>query len=103
MKKNPTSQSGIFNAGVVISVILCSVGASLGWLSFGSTPPKPTFGRPIISGIGGVGFEQGLRVVSSNGNRLFSCSPGSPSFDTSWIRDALDRSKSCERAVGATD
>ena len=102
MKKNPTSQSGIFNARVVIAVILCSVGASLGWLSFGSTPPKPTFGHPIISGIGGVGFEQGLRVDPSNANRLYTSAPGSLSSDTSWIWHSLDGGKTFKWVVGAT-
>src|SRR5205807_2189488 len=30
----------------------------------------PTFGQPTISGIGGVGFEQDLRLDPSNGQRL---------------------------------
>src|SRR5437016_2117931 len=102
MKKNPTSQSGIFNARVVLAVILCSVGASLGWLSFGSPPPKPTFGHPIISGIGGVGFEQGLRVDPSNANRLYTSAPGSLSSDTSWIWHSLDGGKTFKWVVGAT-
>src|ERR1700736_1560252 len=37
MKKNYTSQSGIFNARVVIAIALCSFGASLGFFSFAST------------------------------------------------------------------
>ncbi len=38
MKKNPTSQSGIFNLRIVIAVALCSLGASLGFFSIASTP-----------------------------------------------------------------
>src|SRR6266851_4034205 len=50
----------------------------------------PTFGHPIISGIQGVGFEQGLRVDPSNPNRLYTSAPGSLSSDTSWIWQSLD-------------
>src|SRR4030081_1442730 len=37
-KKNPSSQSGLFNIRVAFAVALCSLGASLGWFSFASTP-----------------------------------------------------------------
>ena len=49
-----------------------------------------TFGHPIISGIQGVGFEQGLRLDPSNPNRLYTSAPGSLSSDTSWIWHSLD-------------
>ena len=42
MQKNSTSQSGIFNIRILIAVALCSLGASLGWLSFASTPSSGT-------------------------------------------------------------
>ena len=35
LMQKSVSQSGIFNTRVVIAVIFCSVGASLGWFSFG--------------------------------------------------------------------
>ena len=101
MKKNPISESGIFNPRVVIAVILCSIGASLGWLSFAATSSTPTFGHPIISGIAGVGFEQGLRVDPSNANRLYTSAPGSLSSDTSWIWHSLDGGKTFKWVVGA--
>src|SRR2546426_11404316 len=43
MQKKPASQSGIFNIRIVLAVALCSLGASLGWLSFAATL---TFGGP---------------------------------------------------------
>ena len=50
----------------------------------------PTFGHPIISGIQGVGFEQGLRLDPSNSNRLYTSAPGSLSSNTSWVWQSLD-------------
>ena len=50
----------------------------------------PTFGHPIISGIQGVGFEQGLRLDPSNPNRLYTSAPGSLSSNTSWVWQSLD-------------
>src|SRR5438093_5542666 len=93
MKKNPSSQSGLFNPRAFVAFTLCSVGAMLAMVSFAAPKPRPappSFGHPIISGIGGVGFEQGLRVDPSNANRLYTSAPGSLSSDTSWIWQSLD-------------
>src|SRR5437773_11651369 len=43
MQKKPASQSGIFNPRILLAFTLCSLGASLGWLSFAATL---TFGGP---------------------------------------------------------
>jgi hypothetical protein len=105
MKKNPSSQSGLFNPRVFMAFTLCSVAALLAMASFAAPRPRPappTFGHPIISGIGGVGFEQGLRVDPSNGNRLYTSAPGSLSSDTSWIWHSLDGGKTFKWVVGAT-
>ena len=102
MQKRILSQSGIFNPRVVIAVILCSIGGSLGWLAFAASTPKPTFGHPIISGIGGNGFEQGLSVDPSNPNRLYTSAPGTASSDTSWIWHSLDGGKTFKWVVAAT-
>src|SRR5436305_13656267 len=86
MKKNPSSQSGLFNPRVFVAFTLCSVGVLLAMVSFAAPRPRPappTFGHPIISGIGGVGFEQGLRVDPSDTTRLYTTVPGAPSSDTS--------------------
>ncbi|MEP6810364.1 MAG: PKD domain-containing protein, partial [Chthoniobacterales bacterium] len=36
------SQSGLFHPRIVLAVVLCAIGASLGWLSFAATPPSGT-------------------------------------------------------------
>src|SRR5438094_5578919 len=105
MKKNPSSQSGLFNPRVFVAFTVCSIGALLAMVSFAAPRPRPappTFGHPIISGIGGVGFEQGLRVDPSNANRLYTSVPGSLSSDTSWIWHSLDGGKTFKWVVGAT-
>ena len=105
MKKNSSSQSGLFNPRVFVAFTLCSVGVLLAMVSFAAPRPRPappTFGHPIISGIGGVGFEQGMRVDPSDPNRLYTSVPGSLSSDTSWIWHSLDGGKSFKWVVDAT-
>ena len=70
----------------------------------GAPPPPgtPAFGHPIISGIGGVGFEQDLRLDPSNPNRLYTSAPGTASANTSWIWHSLDGGKTFKWVVGAT-
>jgi hypothetical protein len=105
MKKNSTSQSGLFNPRAFVAFTLCCVVAFLVMVSFAADRPRPatpTFGHPIISGIGGVGFEQGLRLDPSNPNRLYTSVPGSASSDTSWIWHSIDAGKTFKWVVGAT-
>src|SRR5256886_15566736 len=105
MKKKSTSQSGLFNPRAFVAFTLCCVGVLLAAASFAGPKPKPgelTFGHPIISGIGGVGFEQGLRVDPSNPSRLYTSVPGSLSSDTSWIWHSLDGGKTFKWVVAAT-
>ena len=104
MKKNSSSQSGLFIPRLFVAFTLCWVGVLLAAASFATSKPKPApiaFGHPIISGIGGVGFEQGLRVDPSNPNRLYTSAPGSESSDTSWIWRSLDGGKTFKWVVGA--
>jgi hypothetical protein len=105
MKKNSTSQSGLFNPRAFVAFTLCFVAALLAMVSFAAPTPRratPTFGHPIISGIGGVGFEQGLRHDPSDPNRLYTSVPGSLSSDTSWIWHSLDGGKTFKWVVDAT-
>ena len=61
----------------------------------------PTFGHPVISGIGGVGFEQDLRLDPSNPNRVYTSAPGTAAANTSWIWHSLDGGKTFKWVVGA--
>ena len=64
-------------------------------------PDAPTFGHPVISGIGGTGFEQSIRLDPSDPNRVYTSAPGSASADTSWIWHSLDGGKTFKWVVGA--
>lgn len=52
-----------------------------------------TFGHPVISGIGGLGFEEDIRLDPSNPNRIYTSAPGTLSADVSWIWRSLDGGK----------
>src|ERR1700730_11016122 len=43
-------RSGLFNPRILVAVSLCSIGASLGWLSFASTPPTDSITVPSSPG-----------------------------------------------------
>jgi hypothetical protein len=62
-------------------------------------PGSPTFGHPIISGIGGTGFEQSIRIDPTNPNRIYTSAPGTLSADTSWIWHSLDGGKTFKWVV----
>jgi hypothetical protein len=64
-------------------------------------PGTPTFGHPIISGIGGLGFEESVRIDPTNPNRIYTSAPGTASADTSWIWHSLDGGKTFKWVVGA--
>src|SRR6202011_2089425 len=61
----------------------------------------PTFGHPIIAGIGGTGFEESIRIDPTNPNRIYTSAPGSLSADTSWVWHSLDGGKTFKWVVGA--
>ncbi|MFZ1220645.1 MAG: hypothetical protein WAO00_15230 [Chthoniobacterales bacterium] len=104
MQKRATSESGVFNPRIFIAFILCFMGASLAMFSLAGPAPSritgvaaptvtPTFGNPVIAGIGGSGFEVDVRVDPSDSNRIYMSAPGALSSDTSWIWRSLDAGK----------
>src|SRR5438309_6492240 len=68
-------------------------------------PDAPTFGHPIIAGIGGTGFEESIRVdptLNANGEHtVYTSAPGSLSADTSWVWHSLDGGRTFKWVVGA--
>ncbi len=68
-------------------------------------PDAPTFGHPIIAGIGGTGFEESIRVdptLNANGEHtIYTSAPGSLSADTSWVWHSLDGGRTFKWVVGA--
>ena len=66
------------------------------------TSNTPTFGHPVISGIGGTGFEEDLRLDPSNPNRLYTSVPGTLSANTSWIWHSVDGGRTFKWIPNAT-
>jgi hypothetical protein len=65
-------------------------------------PGAPTFGYPVISGIGGFGYEEDLRLDPTDPSRLYTSVPGSAAADTSWMWRSLDAGKTFKWVPGAT-
>ncbi|HWY51865.1 MAG TPA: hypothetical protein VNW72_10330 [Chthoniobacterales bacterium] len=61
----------------------------------------PTFGHPIIAGIGGTGFEESIRIDPTNPDRIYTSAPGSLSADSSWVWHSLDGGRTFKWVVGA--
>ena len=83
---------GLISAGLTILV------ARAGPPAHAVSPPV-TFGQPTISGIGGVGFEEDVRVDTSG--RVYTSVPGALSSDTSWVWHSLDGGKTFKWVVDA--
>lgn len=62
----------------------------------------PTFGHPVISGIGGFGYEENLRLDPTDPTRIYTSVPGSVAADTSWIWRSLDTGKTFKWVPAAT-
>src|SRR5947207_11112889 len=104
MQKNSRSESGVFHPRIFLAFVFCLSAALLAAFSFAGPSPRstsvpaaptaiPTFGHPIISGIGGTGFEQSIRTDPTDPNRIYTSAPGTASADTSWIWHSLDGGK----------
>ena len=112
MEKRPASETGIVNPRVFLAFVFCLGATLLAVFSFAGPAWKapaavsapmatPTFGHPVISGIGGVGFEQSIRTDPTDPNRIYTSAPGTASADTSWIWHSLDGGKTFKWVVGA--
>src|SRR5256885_4244591 len=105
MKKNPSSQSGLFNPRAFVAFTLCSVGALLAMVSFAAPRPRPappTFGHPIISGIGGGGFWQGLRGGPPHSNPPSTPAPRPLFSFPRWVLGSPPGGKKFKIGVGAS-
>jgi hypothetical protein len=79
MRKNPASQSGIFNPRVLLAFALCSVGVLLAMLSFAATPLTP---------------------ATATGQWNIVTSPNGPDSQVSYLEDVACTSASNCWAVG---
>ncbi|HYR23454.1 MAG TPA: dockerin type I domain-containing protein [Chthoniobacterales bacterium] len=82
-KRSVTAQGGNFNTNAALAA------------------NAPTFGHPIIAGVGGTGFEESLRIDPTNPDRIYTSAPGSLSSDTSWVWHSLDGGRTFKWVVNA--
>lgn len=89
MKKNPASQSGIFNPRPLLAFTLCFVGIFLAMFSFASlatTAPQLPFGKTDMAGAGWASF-----MIHTDGSivrvKLWATSPQSPNVLGSFFYD----------------
>lgn len=87
---------------IALVVAACAVALFQTRESRSAVTNAPTFGHPVISGIGGNGFEQDIRLDPTDPNRVYSSSPGSLSSDTSWIWHSRDGGKTFKWVTSGT-
>jgi hypothetical protein len=110
MRTKRGTESGLFHPRTFLAFVFCLTAAGLAVLGFAQPSPQapaatavaPTFGHPVISGIGGVGFEEAVRIDPTNPDRIYTSSPGTASADTSWIWRSIDGGKTFKWVPGAT-
>jgi hypothetical protein len=113
MRKKSSTESGLFHPRTFIAFVFCLAAGFVAVFSFAGPATKrpdapavttatPTFGHPTISGIGGLGFEEAIRIDPTNPDRIYTSAPGTASADTSWIWRSLDAGKTFKWVPGAT-
>jgi hypothetical protein len=111
--RQKAAEAGVLQPHFFLAFAFCLSAVSLALLSFAEPSPKqpsipaapavtPSFGHPTISGIGGLGFEEAVRIDPTNPDRIYTSAPGTASADTSWIWHSLDGGKTFKWVVGAT-
>src|ERR1700730_441671 len=105
----PKTESGLKLAFEKLNMSRTKPGLAQGMLRTPVVRPKipqpanaPTFGHPVISGIGGFGYEENLRLDPTDPTRIYTSVPGSVAASTSWIWRSLDTGKTFKWVPAAT-
>src|SRR6266705_2575654 len=88
MKKSPASQSGLFNARLILALCLCSVGLGLTIFSFASTPSSASQTAP--------GTPRFFNYMSPQG---VADSVGEPSVGSNWTREAVNHNHNVDGSI----
>src|SRR6266705_3537783 len=88
MKKSPASQSGLFNARLILALCLCSVGLGLTIFSFASTPSSTATAPP--------GTPRFFNYMSPQG---VADSVGEPSVGSNWTREAVNHNHNVNGSI----
>src|SRR5437016_9197849 len=95
MKKSPASQSGLFNARLILALCLCSVGLGLTIFSFASTPSSTSTATVTATAPPGT-----PRFFSYMSPQAVADSSGEPSIGSNWTREAISHN---HNANGSTN
>src|SRR5437588_5368102 len=86
MKKSPASQSGLFNARLILALCLCSVGLGLTIFSFASTPSSTSTVTATVTATAPPGTPRFFNYMSPSG---VADSSWDPSIGSNWTREAI--------------
>src|SRR5438270_9817632 len=96
MKKNPASQSGIFNVRVFVAFVLCSVGLGLTIFSFASTASSTSTATATVTATAPPGNPRFFNYMSPQG---VADSVGEPSVGSNWTREAVNHNHNVNGSI----
>src|SRR5216117_2001713 len=92
MKKSPASQSGLFNARLILALCLCSAGLGLTIFSFASTPSSTS----TVTATAPPGTPRFFNYMSPQG---VADSVGEPSVGSNWTREAVNHNHKVDGSI----
>src|SRR5260370_9777124 len=96
MKKNPASQSGLFNARLILALCLCSVGLGLTIFSFASTPSSTSTATATVTTTAPPGTPRFFNYMSPQG---VADSSGEPSIGSNWTREVVSHNHNVNGSI----
>src|SRR5213595_893869 len=96
MKKSPASQSGLFNARLILALCLCSVGLGLTIFSFASTPSSTSTATATVTTTAPPGTPRFFSYMSPQG---VADSSGDPSIGSNWTREAISNNHNVNGSI----
>src|SRR5438270_10539975 len=96
MKKSPVSQSGLFNARLILALCLCSVGLGLTIFSFASTPSSTSTATAAVTTTAPPGTPRFFNYMSPSG---VADSSGEPSIGSNWTTEAINQNHNVNGSI----
>src|SRR2546422_1553233 len=96
MKKSPASQSGLFNARLILALCLCSVALGLTIFSFASTPSSTSTATATVTATAPPGTPRFFSYMSPQG---VADSSGEPSIGSNWTREAISNNHNVNGSI----
>src|SRR2546429_3581732 len=96
MKKSPASQSGLFNARLILALCLCSVGLGLTIFSFASTPSSTSTAAATVTTTAPPGTPRFFNYMSPQG---VADSSGEPSIGSNWTREVISNNHNVNGSI----